>query len=127
MFGARALGKVSPDFHGPTARAEPEEPARLVVAGAFTVSVRLAAGGIEFRQGRGETLPRGFALLRIGCGSNRLLDERSVAHVEELARLIQLESRLADIPVGAKLDVGPWRGACPARRGVAGRNSGRRS
>ena len=127
MFGARALGKVSPDFHGPTARAESEEPAKLLSAGAVTVPVRLAAGRIEFRQDRGETLPRGFALVRIGRGSNGLLDEGRVAHIEELARLIQLESRLADIPVARQAGRRPMRGACPARRGVAGRNSGRRS
>ena len=78
--------------------------------GPAAVPVRLAAGRIEFRQGRGQPLPGGLALRRIGRGIDRLLDERGVAHVEELARLVQLESRLADVPVGVKLDVGPGAG-----------------
>ena len=81
-----------------------------LLPGPAALPVRLAAGRIEFRQGRREPLPRGFTLGRVGSGINQRLDERGVAHIEELARLVQLESRFADVPVGVKLDVGPCTG-----------------
>lgn len=70
------------------------------------IAIRFTPTGIEFCQGRSKTLSRNFTLSRISGGGDQLLDERSGAHIEEFASLIHLESRLAHISVGAKLNVG---------------------
>ena len=109
MFGACAVGSVSPDFHGPTARGEPAAPAMLLPGPSPSRSV-LPPAGLSSAKTAARRCRAALLCVRIGRGSNRLLDEGGVAHVEELARLVQLESRLADVPAGAKLDVGPGAG-----------------
>ena len=107
MFGACEPGNRIARFPRADGAGRSGDDGTIVSARTIAVSVRLARGRVEFRQDRGEPLPAAL-LCSVSVGRiNGLLDERRVAHVEELARLVQLESRLADEPVGAKLDVGP--------------------
>src|SRR3990172_2444320 len=92
----------------------PGFPSLLLLAGLaflWLVGCVLAGGRAELVEDGLQPGAGGFGVVAGRFGWNRLLHERRVAHVEQIAALGELEALLANIPLGTELDKDPiaWR------------------